>query len=613
MAFIGRETGWKSGGMRWIPGFALVAVSGLSLQAQTTVAIHLRGKVTSGGNPVAGAMVTLLGKAKSATTDNLGVYSLSGSSSPVSPTHRPMNGDFQFEAGVLELVLTKPAELKIEVFDVMGALLSKKTVRNLDAGLHRMHAVPATATPKLLFIRATLGSESRTWRYFRSGFSAVELPPEAPGTIGTGRLAKPAAVVDSLQVAKPGFTTKVVPIESYDMTVDIALDSGANPGRSAEDAGYDCPVTSATGPNGGSATALPDPFTKWNGSQVKTMEDWRCRRRELVMEIEKRILGVKAPPPALKGGSVTGTLSRTAYTVNVVNPDGQTSFSGTISVPATGTAPYPAVIVIGGFNSLNKDVMASEGVATISYDNNAIAAETAGNFSKGKYFEANPAQKENTSALVAWAWGVSRIIDLIEKNPGIIDPGKIAVHGCSRLGKAAFVIGAFDQRIALGLPLEPGTGGPAPLRALPSLGGQTLASANSEASWFGPMSRSYAASMAVDMSDVAVLYAPRGLLMMDNAHIAHLSYKANYLGIAAAREVFAAMGKADAAWYLGSSGNGSHCAERAEYGDELRAMFRKFFKGDAGAVTGGLDKHANHGTINVEGWIGSWKKGAISQ
>jgi len=40
------------------------------------------------------------------------------------------------------------------------------------------------------------------------------------------------------------------------------------------------------------------------------------------------------------------------------------------------------------------------------------------------------------------------------------------------------------------------------------------------------------------MCDVAALYAPRGLLMMDNAHIDHLSYKANYLGCAAAMEVY---------------------------------------------------------------------------
>lgn len=378
---------------------------------------------------------------------------------------------------------------------------------------------------------------------------------------------------------------------------------------SKEDTGRDCVVGTPTGANGGSGTVLPDPFTKWDGTQVKTMEDWRCRRREIVVEVEKRILGEKAPPPQ----TVTGTVTNSGYTVNVTNAGKSMSFSGKITLPTSGKAPYPAVIVIGGFNSLNSDVLSSEGVAVIAYDNSAILAETSGNYTTGKYFDVNPDQKGKTGSLVAWAWGVSRLIDVIEKNPGVIDPTKLAIHGCSRLGKAAFVIGAFDERIALGLPLEPGTGGPAPLRALPSLGGQTVASANGEANWFGPMSKSYASSMAVDMDDVASMYAPRGLLMMDNPHIDHLAYKANYLGSAAAAKVFKAMGRSDALWYLGNSGNGNHCATRAEYGAPLRAMIKKFLKGDGTATTGGLDKHANHGTINVDGWTSGWKEGTISK
>ena len=392
-----------------------------------------------------------------------------------------------------------------------------------------------------------------------------------------------------------------------------SVGTGGSPPASAflEDAGLDCETTDPTGPNGASATTLPDPFTKWDGTQVANMSEWRCRRRELVVEVEKDILGPKAPPPSELGGSVSGTVSSSAYSVEITNPGGSSSFSGTVSLPSSGSAPYPAVIVVGGFNSLNSDVLSSEGVATMSYDAYAIASEASGNFSSGKYFDANPDFKGKTGALVAWAWGVSRIIDMLEQNPDVIDPAKIAIHGCSRFGKAAFVIGAFDQRIALGLPLEPGTGGPAPLRALPSLGGQTLSSANGEASWFGPMSGSYSSSMAADMSDVATMYAPRGLLLMDNPHIDHLAYKANFLGSAAAAKVYGAMGADDALWYLGNTGNGNHCAVRAEYGEPLRAMIQKFLKGDESPTTGGLDTHANHGGVDVDAWTSSWTEGPI--
>jgi hypothetical protein len=60
--------------------------------------------------------------------------------------------------------------------------------------------------------------------------------------------------------------------------------------------------------------------------------------------------------------------------------------------------------------------------------------------------------------------GFSRIIDVLisEKAAGrnnIIDPTAVGVTGCSRNGKGAFTVGAFDERIALGIPQESGTGG----------------------------------------------------------------------------------------------------------------------------------------------------------
>jgi hypothetical protein len=101
--------------------------------------------------------------------------------------------------------------------------------------------------------------------------------------------------------------------------------------------------------------------------------------------------------------------------------------------------------------------------------------------------------------------------------------------------------------------------------------------------------------------------------MMDNPHIDHLSYKANYLGCAAAHEVYDAMGRADALWYLGSTNDGNHCSVRPEYAEPLRAMIQKFLKGDGSATTGGLDTHSNHGNVDVAGWTSTWNIGTISQ
>jgi len=69
-----------------------------------------------------------------------------------------------------------------------------------------------------------------------------------------------------------------------------------------------------------------------------------------------------------------------------------------------------------------------------------------------------------TATVMAWAWGLHRITDYLTKLPEI-DAKRIAVVGHSRLGKAAMVATAFDDRIALGIPLQAGCGGTAPNRS----------------------------------------------------------------------------------------------------------------------------------------------------
>jgi len=69
-----------------------------------------------------------------------------------------------------------------------------------------------------------------------------------------------------------------------------------------------------------------------------------------------------------------------------------------------------------------------------------------------------------TATVMAWAWGIHRIMDYVSSRAEI-DPKRIAVVGHSRLGKAAMVATAFDDRVALGIPLQAGTGGTAPNRS----------------------------------------------------------------------------------------------------------------------------------------------------
>ncbi len=75
--------------------------------------------------------------------------------------------------------------------------------------------------------------------------------------------------------------------------------------------------------------------------------------------------------------------------------------------------------------------------------------------------ERDPSRTDNTTALAAWAWGLMRGMDLVVREPGL-DQNRVVLTGYSRLGKAALLAGAFDERIPVTVPIQTGGGG-APL------------------------------------------------------------------------------------------------------------------------------------------------------
>ena len=105
------------------------------------------------------------------------------------------------------------------------------------------------------------------------------------------------------------------------------------------------------------------------------------------------------------------------------------------------------------------------GVATISFPNDTVAQQMNGS-SRGKGVFYDLYGSDHTAgAMIAWAWGVSRLIDALEQTPAAqIDPTRLGVTGCSRNGKGALIVGAFDDRIALTIPQESGSGGAASWR-----------------------------------------------------------------------------------------------------------------------------------------------------
>ena len=75
--------------------------------------------------------------------------------------------------------------------------------------------------------------------------------------------------------------------------------------------------------------------------------------------------------------------------------------------------------------------------------------------------ERDASRTDNITALGAWAWALSRGLDLAETHPHL-DAKRPVVTGCSRLGKAALLAAARDERFAVCVPNQTGGGG-APL------------------------------------------------------------------------------------------------------------------------------------------------------
>jgi hypothetical protein len=340
-----------------------------------------------------------------------------------------------------------------------------------------------------------------------------------------------------------------------------------------EDEGADCPVTL---PGSSAANSkLPDPFTKINGSRITAKSDWRCRREEIRKLAERYVYGEKPAKPT----SVTGTVSRTGITVNVSNNGRSASFSASVDLPS-GPGPFPAVFVVGGFGADTATIKAT-GAAVISYDPLAVGREGTPRNNKQGAFYSLYGPSSGTGLLAAWAWGVSRMIDVIQQSGGsVLKADALGVTGCSRYGKGAFAIGAFDQRIALTMPIESGTAGVPILRGIPGeSGAQPLSSGYNEQPWLGDAFGSYtgnANGLPVDTHEMVAMVAPRGLFIMENPHIDWLAARSGSVAALGGAEVYKALGAGDNITYWSDIQNGTHCANRPEWKAPLQQNIQKY-------------------------------------
>ena len=154
---------------------------------------------------------------------------------------------------------------------------------------------------------------------------------------------------------------------------------------------------------------------------------------------------------------------------------------------------------------------------------------------------------KNASAIGAWAWGLSQMLDYLETVPEI-DADKAAVFGHSRLGKTALWAAVEDTRFKFAHVNDSGCGGAAPNRRL---FGETLFCMCSNSSgfghyWFTEYVNDVCLTpekLPVDQHQLIALVAPRGVAVHSATEDLWADPTGEYISLWNANPVYALYGK----------------------------------------------------------------------
>jgi hypothetical protein len=249
------------------------------------------------------------------------------------------------------------------------------------------------------------------------------------------------------------------------------------------------------------------------------------------------------------------TPAHTQMVIDVTDPGAPGSTTATITlddfqVPKHGVdtdipGPYPSVLVVGGLSAEQVTTLKANGYGYVAMNTGSVYSDGANNPRTGAYNELYPYQagvyEFDSGALMGWAWGISRIVDAIKNdadgpNQFNLAWNATAVTGVSRNGKAAALAGAFDHRIAITAPSDPGGGGLTGFRNFTEsemftynvpAGADQVYSLNesvqraignpSESAWFSSKAQDFlpdkSSHSPFDLHAVAALVAPRPFIL----------------------------------------------------------------------------------------------------
>ncbi len=336
------------------------------------------------------------------------------------------------------------------------------------------------------------------------------------------------------------------------------------------------------------AYTLPPLLVAQDGSHVRTPADWTKRRTEILALLEDQMFGKAPGRPAESwfgvdetGEAFGGLAIRKQGTIRVAGrtlallvylparaPKPVPVFVSLAFNPNQAVSADPAVhlagawaqdaktkaIALGAPGATARGAAASRweveqilrrgfGLATLYYGDiepDVPGAEGLG--VRGAYLEGSTPGAGDWGAIAAWAWGLSRVADVLSQDRAI-DSRKLALVGHSRLGKAALWAAALDTRFSLVISNDSGEGGAAISRRQ---FGETVADLNQRfPHWFCGNYAQYnnrEGTMPFDSHMVLALIAPRPLYVASAMDDQWADPKGEFLGAAAASDVYRLLG-----------------------------------------------------------------------
>ena len=336
------------------------------------------------------------------------------------------------------------------------------------------------------------------------------------------------------------------------------------------------------------AYPIPDVLERLDGKgKTSSAKEWTVFSRPQIIEFfDREIYGTIPPRPKSlsfelaesSDDALGGIAKRRQYKITVGADGGSLTFDVLLYVPKSDTGKIPAFICpnFNGNHSVSdeKEVfipqfykidkkgvsdpeklraqkltripvrdIVSRGFAIATFCYYELypdkKGEKAANRSVYKIF----GKDKSGPAIVAWAWGNMRVMDLLETLPEI-DTRHVAVAGHSRLSKTALVTGAHDERFAYVCANNGGCMGEALSKRRYGENIASMVNINFPY-WFSPNLKKYAdneGALPIDQHHLLACIAPRMLYVTSSAEDYWADPEGQLLGLIHACPAFALFG-----------------------------------------------------------------------